>query len=77
MTVHKSQGSEFAHTVVVLPPHASAVLSRELLYTGITRARQALTLLLPGEGVFEAALARRTRRASGLGGRWGSDQAGG
>ncbi|MEO8300079.1 MAG: ATP-binding domain-containing protein, partial [Burkholderiales bacterium] len=66
MTVHKSQGSEFAHTVLVLPPRVNPVLSRELLYTGITRARQALTLVLPGPGVLEAALARRTRRAGGL-----------
>ncbi|MEY4754517.1 MAG: hypothetical protein RJA44_2192, partial [Pseudomonadota bacterium] len=66
MTVHKSQGSEFEHTVLVLPPEASAVLTRELAYTGITRARQAFTLVAPQADVFSAALARRTVRASGL-----------
>jgi exodeoxyribonuclease V alpha subunit len=66
MTVHKSQGSEFEHTVLVLPQEASAVLTRELVYTGITRARQAFTLVAPEPTVFNAALARRTVRASGL-----------
>jgi exodeoxyribonuclease V alpha subunit len=66
MTVHKSQGSEFAHTVLVLPPHANPVLTRELVYTGITRARLAFTLIAPEPAVFDLALQRRTRRASGL-----------
>jgi len=39
MTVHKSQGSEFQHTVLVLPPEVSPVMTRELIYTGITRSR--------------------------------------
>ena len=43
MTVHKSQGSEFEHTVLVLPQAPSRVLTRELVYTGITRARSALS----------------------------------
>jgi exodeoxyribonuclease V alpha subunit len=66
MTVHKSQGSEFKHTVLVLPPEINAVLTRELVYTGITRARQAFTLVAPQADAFGAALARRTVRASGL-----------
>ncbi len=66
MTVHKSQGSEFEHTVLVLPPQASPVLTRELVYTGITRARLAFTLATASAPVFAAALAQRTRRASGL-----------
>jgi exodeoxyribonuclease V alpha subunit len=66
MTVHKSQGSEFEHTVLVLPPEINAVLTRELVYTGITRARQAFTLVAPQADAFGAALARRTVRASGL-----------
>ncbi|WP_119153031.1 exodeoxyribonuclease V subunit alpha [Caldimonas tepidiphila] len=67
MTVHKSQGSEFEHTVLALAGDAAAqVLTRELAYTGITRARRAFTLLSPGVGVLAAALARKTRRASGL-----------
>ncbi len=67
MTVHKSQGSEFSHTVLVLPDHSSAVLTRELIYTGLTRARTAFTLVAPNPEVFAQALQRRTRRASGLG----------
>lgn len=66
MTVHKSQGSEFGHTVLVLPPVASPVLTRELVYTGLTRSRSAFTLVAPQQAVFEAAVRRRTRRASGL-----------
>jgi exodeoxyribonuclease V alpha subunit len=67
MTVHKSQGSEFSHTALVLPDHGSAVLTRELVYTGLTRARRAFTLIAPNPEVFTQALQRRTRRASGLG----------
>lgn len=66
MTVHKSQGSEFEHTVLVLPPHAGPVLSRELVYTGITRARQAFTLVSAQQGLLSAALRQPTQRASGL-----------
>lgn len=65
MTVHKSQGSEFEHTALVLPNETNAVLTRELLYTGITRARGWFSLL-GSEAVIEAAIARRTRRHSGL-----------
>ena len=66
MTVHKSQGSEFEHTVLVLPPHAGAVLSRELVYTGITRARQTFTLVSAQPGLLATAVRQRTQRASGL-----------
>jgi exodeoxyribonuclease V alpha subunit len=66
MTVHKSQGSEFDHTVLVLPRDAGRVLTRELVYTGITRARSAFTLVTPRAPAFSEALAQRTRRASGL-----------
>lgn len=65
MTVHKSQGSEFEHTAVLLPPQPGA-LGRELLYTGITRARRHFTLLAPYPGLLEHAIANPTRRASGL-----------
>jgi len=65
MTVHKSQGSEFEHTALVLPEDASPILTRELLYTGITRARRWLSLVgTPAS--LEQALAQRTRRYSGL-----------
>jgi exodeoxyribonuclease V alpha subunit len=66
LTVHKSQGSEFGHVVLVLPDADSPVLTRELLYTGITRARQALSVVAPRPALLAAAAARRTRRFSGL-----------
>ena len=66
MTVHKSQGSEFEHTVLVLPAHAGPVLSRELVYTGITRARKAFTLVAAQPGLLATAVQQRTQRASGL-----------
>ncbi|WMC11944.1 exodeoxyribonuclease V subunit alpha [Oceanimonas pelagia] len=66
MTVHKSQGSEFAHTALILPETLNPVLTKELLYTGITRARHWFTLLEPRAGVFEQAIARRVERRSGL-----------
>ena len=66
MTVHKSQGSEFEHTVLVLPAAPSRVLTRELVYTGITRARQAFTLVTGRHPAFAEAVARRTERSSGL-----------
>ena len=66
MTVHKSQGSEFRHTVLVLPRERGAMIARELIYTGITRASAEFTLVTPGGAVLAEAIARRTRRASGL-----------
>lgn len=68
MTVHKSQGSEFDHAALVLPQSLNPVLTRELVYTGISRARRWFTLACAGAGtqVFEAAIQRRVQRASGL-----------
>ncbi len=66
MTVHKSQGSEFAHTVLVLPERDNPVLSRELVYTGLTRAASQLTLVVPSWPVLEQAILRRTLRAGHL-----------
>ncbi len=66
MTVHKSQGSEFQHVLLVLPPEDSPVLTRELLYTGITRARSALSVVAPQPQWLATAAARPTRRFSGL-----------
>ena len=65
MTVHKSQGSEFDHVALVLPAHASPVLSRELVYTAITRARLRFTLALHGQdlGVLAQAIGRQVRLA--------------
>ena len=65
MTVHKSQGSEFDEVSVVLPPRPSRVLTRELLYTAVTRARSRVTLI-GGEPVLRAAVESRTQRRSGL-----------
>jgi exodeoxyribonuclease V alpha subunit len=70
MTVHKSQGSEFEHTALVLPPGGAEVLSRELVYTGITRARQQFTLIEAETGLLEAAINRPSVRASGLSHWW-------
>jgi exodeoxyribonuclease V alpha subunit len=67
MTVHKSQGSEFAHTALLLPPTRTPVVTRELLYTGITRASRWFTLLLSHRGRLDDAVLARVRRASGLG----------
>src|SRR5574344_144452 len=66
MTVHKSQGSEFAHTALVLPARSGGVLGRELVYTGITRAREHFSLLTQHSALLAEALANPTRRSSGL-----------
>ncbi len=67
MTVHKSQGSEFGRVALVLPPGQSPLLTRELLYTGVTRAREEVMVVLPGgEPSLRHALQQRVRRASGL-----------
>lgn len=73
MTVHKSQGSEFEHTALVLPPGGAEVLSRELAYTGITRAREQFTLIEAEAGLLEAAIDRPSVRASGLAQWWTLD----
>ncbi|RLU09031.1 exodeoxyribonuclease V subunit alpha [Pseudomonas prosekii] len=66
MTVHKSQGSEFAHTALILPDALNPVLTKELIYTGITRAKDWFTLIEPRAGVFEEAVQRKVKRLSGL-----------
>ena len=66
MTVHKSQGSEFAHTALILPDALNPVLTKELVYTGITRAKDWFTLIEPRAGVFEEAVRRKVKRLSGL-----------
>ena len=65
LTVHKAQGSEFDEVLLALPPHDSRVLTRELLYTAVTRARQRVQLC-GAASVIAAAAARRTTRRSGL-----------
>lgn len=65
MTIHKSQGSEFPRVIVTLPPDFSPILTRELLYTGVTRAREHVTVVA-SEAALRAAIARPVARASGL-----------
>jgi exodeoxyribonuclease V alpha subunit len=65
MTVHKSQGTEFDEVVVVLPDSDSPLLTRELIYTAITRARRRVEIW-SREEVFRKAIGRRVVRASGL-----------
>ncbi|MBR2515491.1 MAG: exodeoxyribonuclease V subunit alpha [Halomonas sp.] len=67
MTVHKSQGSEFLHTALLLPPTINPILTRELVYTGITRARAWLTLVEAKRGVLNEAVTREVMRVSGMG----------
>jgi exodeoxyribonuclease V alpha subunit len=66
MTVHKAQGSEFDEVWLLLPQHDSRVLSRELVYTGITRARRALTVAATADTIATA-LAGHSGRWTGLG----------
>ena len=65
MTIHKSQGSQFGTVSVVIPPSGSALLTRELLYTAVTRARGRVRLYGSWERLEEA-IATPVRRASGL-----------
>ena len=65
MTVHKSQGSEFDEVLLLLPDRDSPVLTRELLYTGVTRARRKVGVW-GREDVTRTAVARRVQRSSGL-----------
>ena len=67
MTVHKAQGSEFDHAALLLPDREAPVLTRELLYTTITRARRWFTLIEPAARILEQAIRRRVIRGSGLG----------
>lgn len=65
LTVHKSQGSEFDEVLLVLPAQPLRLLTRELIYTGVTRAAKRVAIAAPGE-VFVAGCRARTLRASGL-----------
>ena len=64
-TVHKTQGAEFDDVLLLLPARPSRVVTRELVYTAVTRSRRRATIA-GGAAVFEAALATPTQRASGL-----------
>jgi exodeoxyribonuclease V alpha subunit len=65
MTVHKSQGSEFENVILVLPDRDSPVLTRELMYTAITRARKTIKVL-GNETIVISAISRKIERKSGL-----------
>ena len=66
MTVHKSQGSEFNHTCLVLPDRLSPVLTKELVYTGITRAKNWFSLITGNTQVFKDSVEQQVVRTSGL-----------
>lgn len=66
ITIHKSQGSEYDHVAVLLPPDPEhRILSRQLLYTGLSRAKQSVEIWGP-RASLDAALAKAVRRAGGL-----------
>ncbi len=71
LTIHKSQGSEFEETLIVLPENDNQILCRELMYTAITRARKKIRLVL-SEDICTIAVSRNTVRQSGLGERLAS-----
>ena len=66
MTIHKSQGSQFTHAMVVLPTQQSPILTRELIYTGVTRAAKKMTMIGDNDLLVKA-LSEKVTRASGLG----------
>lgn len=67
LTVHKSQGSEFEHCVLLLPPQRNPVLTRELVYTGITRGKQWFTLVCTGnQQILHESVSRTVQRSGGL-----------
>ncbi len=65
LTIHKSQGTEVADVLVVLPEKETALVTRELLYTAVTRASKSVTVAA-GKAVFQAAVGARIKRSSGL-----------
>ncbi|MBD8868127.1 exodeoxyribonuclease V subunit alpha [Nocardioides donggukensis] len=71
LTIHKSQGSQADEVTVLLPDEESRLLTRELFYTAVTRARQRVRVV-GDEQAVRAAIARRAQRASGLGSRLGA-----
>ncbi|WPL17817.1 Exodeoxyribonuclease V alpha chain [Thiorhodovibrio winogradskyi] len=65
MTIHKSQGSEFDSDLLVMPENDSPMLTRELLYTGITRGKQQVAIMAEPSDIASAC-ARRVERTTGL-----------
>jgi len=74
-TIHKSQGSQADEVTVLLPPEDSRLLTRELFYTAVTRAKKKVRVVGP-EASVRAAVERRAQRASGLSQRLGSQVGG-
>lgn len=67
LTVHKSQGSEFEHCALLLPPELNPILTRELIYTGITRGKRWLSLICIGNNnIVDQAISRTVQRSGGL-----------
>jgi exodeoxyribonuclease V alpha subunit len=75
MTVHKAQGSEFDHVALVLPDVDHPLLTRELIYTAITRARRSVLVVGPRD-VLARAVSRTTLRSSGVAARLEAGSAG-
>jgi exodeoxyribonuclease V alpha subunit len=65
MTVHKNQGSEFDHVILLLPEKNYPLQTRELIYTGLTKAINTVSIWRP-ESVLKTAITRTIKRASGL-----------
>jgi exodeoxyribonuclease V alpha subunit len=68
MSVHRSQGSQFKRVTLVLPPEGSPLLTRELVYTAVTRAEEHVRII-GTRAALQAAIKRPITRASGLRGR--------
>ena len=72
MTIHKSQGSEFNEVLLILPDVINPILTKELIYTGITRAKKVVKVV-SNEAVFLETVQRTVKRSSGLANRFGGD----
>ena len=67
MTIHKSQGSDYPVVLMVLPNHDNPIMTRELVYTGITRTKKSFFLIAePDDMILKTAILRKTQRWSGL-----------
>jgi exodeoxyribonuclease V alpha subunit len=73
MTIHKSQGSEFEDVLIVLPETINPVLTKELLYTGITRAKKTIKMAA-SKAIFSATVAQKIERVTGLIDKFKTDQ---
>jgi len=65
MTIHSAQGSEFGHAMVVLPKKISPLITREMIYTGVTRGKERMTMV-GNQKILEKGLVAKIQRASGL-----------